>query len=89
MGPGRNVPVVRPSFTQLALTIDWCDVARVTIDMLLDLSILEIFKFYVDNAWMEVEAWHTLVHVCRKWRNVVFSSPQRLNRGFITQPCIP
>jgi hypothetical protein len=23
-------------------------------------------------------AWHTLVHVCQKWRNVVFGSPRRL-----------
>jgi hypothetical protein len=27
----------------------------------------------------EVEAWHTLVHVCRRWRNLVFASPRRLN----------
>ncbi len=26
-----------------------------------------------------IEAWHTLVHVCRKWRDVVFRSPHRLN----------
>jgi hypothetical protein len=27
----------------------------------------------------EVEAWHTLVHVCRRWRTLVFASPRRLN----------
>ena len=27
----------------------------------------------------ELEAWHTLVHVCRTWRSVVFGSPRRLN----------
>jgi hypothetical protein len=27
----------------------------------------------------EVEAWHTLVHVCRRWRNLVFGSRRRLN----------
>ena len=26
-----------------------------------------------------MESWHTLVHVCRKWRNIVFGSPRRLN----------
>jgi hypothetical protein len=26
-----------------------------------------------------VEAWHTLVHVCRKWRIIVFGSPRRLD----------
>ncbi len=27
----------------------------------------------------EIEAWKSLVHVCRRWRNVVFGSPHRLN----------
>ena len=47
--------------------------------MLPDLALLEIFYFYVDQNKARVEAWHTLVHVCRKWRNVVFGSPRRLN----------
>ena len=45
--------------------------------MLPDVALLEIFDFYVDGA--RTEAWHTLVHVCRNWRNVIFRSPQRLN----------
>ena len=45
--------------------------------MLPDVALLEIFDFYLDGEWME--AWHTLVHVCQKWRNVVFGSPRRLN----------
>jgi hypothetical protein len=28
---------------------------------------------------MGMEAWQSLVHVCRRWRNVVFRSPRRLN----------
>ena len=67
------------SFAQLPTpTVDWCDVARVTIDMLPDVALLEIFHFYVDDH-RRTEAWHTLVHVCRKWRNVIFGSPRRLN----------
>ena len=27
----------------------------------------------------EIEAWQSLVHVCRRWRTVVFASPRRLN----------
>ena len=53
------------------------DVARVTIDMLPDVALLEIFDFYEDE--IRIEAWHTLVQVCRKWRNLVFGSPRRLN----------
>jgi hypothetical protein len=43
--------------------------------MLPDVALLEIFDFYID--W--VNAWHTLVQVCRNWRIVVFGSPRRLD----------
>jgi hypothetical protein len=69
---------VRTSFAQWPVpTIDWRDIAWVTIDKLPDVALLEIFDFYVDEA--RIEAWCTLVHVCRKWRSVVFGSPRRLN----------
>ena len=59
-------------------TFDWCNVARARMDMLPDVALLEIFHFYVDqDPW--ITEWHTLVHVCRKWRNVVFGSPRRLD----------
>ena len=47
--------------------------------MLPDVALLEIFDLYVDGAWTDLEAWHTLVQVCRKWRKVVLGSPRRLN----------
>jgi hypothetical protein len=53
----------------------------VTIDVLPEVPLLEIFEFYIDEAWCEkrkVDAWQKLVHVCRKWRIVVFGSPSRL-----------
>jgi F-box-like len=45
--------------------------------MLPDDVLLEIFDFYVnkdkDKYYKnEIEAWQTLVHVCRRWRSVVF-----------------
>ena len=46
--------------------------------MLPDLILLEIFHFYVDRT-ASLEVWQTLVHVCRKWRNIVFGSPRRLH----------
>ncbi|KAH9172914.1 hypothetical protein EDB89DRAFT_2242640, partial [Lactarius sanguifluus] len=49
---------------------------------LTDNVLLEIFDFYRNNhdhtlghAWK----WHVLVHVCQKWRQIVFASPHRLN----------
>jgi hypothetical protein len=49
----------------------------VTIDMLPDLALLEIFDFYKHKA--SIGAWHTLVHVCQRWRNIIFGAPRRLN----------
>ena len=60
-----------------ATTSDWRNVGRVTIDMLPDLALLELFTFYANDVG-PIEKWHTLVHVCRRWRNLVFSSPRRL-----------
>ena len=58
--------------------VDWCDVAQVTIDMVPDVALLRIFDFYLGEPWEE-QPWHPLVHVCRKWRSVVFGSPLRLD----------
>jgi hypothetical protein len=44
--------------------------------MLPDIALLGIFDFYVE---LSIEAWQILVHVCRKWRDIVFGSPRRLN----------
>ena len=49
-----------------------------SIDMLPDDVLLEIFDFFVREAY-HIEGWKPLVHVCRRWRSVVFGSPLRLN----------
>jgi hypothetical protein len=52
-----------------------------TIDILSDDVLLEIFDFLVvESDGSEAEIWwRRLVHVCRKWRNVIFGSQHRLN----------
>ena len=53
------------------------------INVLPDNVLLEIFKFYVDEAAEDSiypeDAWHTLVHVCQRWRFIVLASPRRLD----------
>jgi hypothetical protein len=44
--------------------------------------LLEIFDFSLDTIWMN-NRWHRLVHVCQKWREIVFSAPRRLNLELI------
>jgi hypothetical protein len=49
----------------------------VTIEALPDDVFVEIFDFYV-NAAKHTEELHTLVHVCRRWRCVVYASQHGL-----------
>lgn len=66
-----------------APVIDWRNI--ITVDMLPDDALLYIFDCYVSRALRDlsriewINAWHSLVHVCRRWRHVVFGSPRRLN----------
>jgi hypothetical protein len=65
----------------------------IRIDVLPDDVLLEIFDFYVEKSPYEgkqrVEAWQSLVHVCRRWRNLVFESPRRLSLQLYCTPETP
>ena len=74
----------------------------ISIDMLPDDVLLEIFDFHVnkysdedlelldfDVFKLEVEQWQRLTHVCRRWRSVVFESPRRLNLRLVCTPRTP
>src|SRR5216683_6161564 len=57
---------------------------RLSINILPDDVLLEIFDHYVILPRINlrdrpVDAWHKLVHVCQRWRYVVFDSPRRLD----------
>ena len=59
---------------------------RVTIDGLPDNVLREIFDFYLGKDDAELfdhrynyDGWQTLVHVCYRWRCIVFASPRRLD----------
>jgi hypothetical protein len=74
-----------------ATTTDGRDVDRITIDILPEDVLLEIFDFLVVeiNAFGAENRWRTLVHVCRKWRNVIFGSPHRLNLRLVCSDKTP
>ncbi|KAH9965584.1 hypothetical protein BJV74DRAFT_890223 [Russula compacta] len=59
-----------------------------TIGILPDDVLLDIFGFCVDRANKEDE-WHALVHVCQRWRKVVFGSPRRLHLTLVYDPRRP
>jgi hypothetical protein len=54
----------------------------ISADTLSDDVLLAIFDFCADeyqDTKYEIEEWQSLVHVCRRWRTIVFGSPRRLN----------
>ena len=64
------------------------------IGVLPDDVLLEIFYFYLEmnlphRNKMWIESWRSLVHVCRRWRSIVFASPRRLNLQLYCTPETP
>ena len=60
--------------------------------MLPDNVLLAIFDINAVEMYGEkgdVEAWQTLVHVCRRWRCLVFGSSSRLNLRLVCTPKTP
>ena len=67
-----------------------------SIDTLPDDVLLEIFNLHVhydedDDSYGErrENAWQTLVHVCRRWRCIVFGSPRHLNLQLLCTKITP
>ena len=60
--------------------LDRCDVGQVmSVDTLPDDVLLA--HYVDDDAQLEEEserAWQSLVHVCRRWRRIIFASPRHL-----------
>ena len=53
-------------------------------DMIPDDVLLSIFDFCADEEEEQQKmVWETLVHVCRRWRSLVFGSPRSLNLQLI------
>jgi hypothetical protein len=63
----------------------------IRMDVLPDDVLHEIFEFYAKmyspyGKKTEIEAWQTLIHVCRRWRSLVLGSPRRLNLHLCCTP---
>jgi hypothetical protein len=64
------------------------------IDVLPDDVLLRIFDFYMIirpsyGEKKEIEAWQSLVHVCRRWRSLVLGSKRRLKLRLLCSPGTP
>ena len=74
----------------------------ISIDVLPDEILLAIFDFSEDKVPLSpynlsakgsplyakriIETWHSLVHVCQRWRRIIFASPRRLNLRLFCTP---
>ena len=72
-----------------AIPADRCDVCQAPIDILPDEALLEVFDNYVRESNKKKNGWMTLLHVCRRWRNVVFGSPCHLNLQLVCSDKTP
>ncbi|KAI9463371.1 hypothetical protein F5148DRAFT_200261 [Russula earlei] len=65
--------------SQASLETSPCEHRQVTIDTLPDEVLVKIFFFYVNHRRIWTNGWHTLLHVCQRWRHIALASPRRLN----------
>jgi len=94
-GGRTNQPTSRyVLFLVSTTTAEWCGVGEVTIDTLPNYVLLQTFSFcrevYRGSSrdsrplW-----WRPLVHVCHRWRQIVFSSPRSLQLVIFCDPRTP
>ncbi|KAH9171725.1 hypothetical protein EDB89DRAFT_1068915 [Lactarius sanguifluus] len=77
----RNITQGRPKKRKILRDQDKSYRHSTTIDMLPDNVLLEVFDFCRRNhnyARRSVWDWHLLVHICRRWRQIIFESRHRL-----------
>ncbi|KAH8984725.1 hypothetical protein EDB92DRAFT_1467622 [Lactarius akahatsu] len=67
---GRYVPPLQP------VTTPGQSPRRITIGDLSDNDLLNIFHYYLD---VSPQHWPRLVHICRRWRRIIFASQQALH----------
>ncbi|KAI0288888.1 hypothetical protein BC826DRAFT_1107407 [Russula brevipes] len=80
-GLSRELVIRGHSVHHRGETSEWGRRGQVSIDILPDEVLLEIFEIDTVpvNPFIATNRWHKLVHVCRRWRSVVFASTHRLN----------
>ena len=61
----------------------------ISINVLPDDVLVEIFDFCSLDVDRWLYAWQTLVHVCRRWRRVVFGAPRRLDLQLVCSAKTP
>ena len=66
----------------------------IQIDLLPDDVLFDVFDFYIKfysshRSKPATEAWQSLIHVCRRWRSLVFQAPRRLNLQLYCTPQTP
>ena len=89
----NEVDVGHSALTSCVLTTDQCGIGPAPINKLPDHVLLKIFDLYRVSSKMGHAAhtwpWKRLVHVCQKWRSLVFASPHSLDLRLFCDPRTP
>lgn len=78
-------PCVSVARTESIAIIGQIDTYKVTFGTLPDDILLQLFDFCrvghnpLGSPFHPILEWHRLVHVCQRWRQIMFSSPRRLD----------
>ena len=91
---GRGMSFIYETSPRNSRLTRWHVGQLISIDVLPDDVLLVIFDFCVarvrDRATIRaIESWQSLVHVCGRWRTLVFRSPRRLNLRLVCTPRRP
>ena len=80
--PSSQIPGRQPSLHNIPQRLQYKVGQATSINVLPDDVLLSIFDFCADQGQFFkplIEAWQSLVHVCRRWRSLVFGSSRGLN----------
>ena len=73
------------------MAANWVSVEQVTIDILPDDVLLDIYNLYREDDPLpsRIMWWKPLVDVCKRWRHLIFASPQSLRLKLLCSPRTP
>lgn len=71
------------------MAADGCSVGEATIHTLPDEALLTIFFLYKEAYSTDLSWWEPFVHVCHRWRHVIFASPLGLGLTVVCTASTP
>jgi len=91
LSEGSSLPetgLTQKQITEQVRRMSFADPPAPMIELLPDDILLDVFTTYVNDE-EQIQQWPTLVHVCRRWRNLILASPGRLGLRLLCTAGMP